>query len=140
VWGTGRIRLGFMNIYRLLVGCRATSGWPKIRVGLVPGHRAEGATQARSDHRAGPARGTIPFVPCRARAGFFRAVPVPAHRAWPIWPSISTTKEESKTKRRIMSRGDDGWSTGEATHPGTPSVLKYKAFNGSKFVPKYKAS
>jgi hypothetical protein len=22
----------------------------------------------------------------------------------------------------------------------TPSVLKYKAFNGSKFVPKYKAS
>jgi hypothetical protein len=29
--GMGRIRLGFMNIYGLLVGCWATSGWPKIR-------------------------------------------------------------------------------------------------------------
>jgi hypothetical protein len=26
--------------------------------------------------------------PCRARAVLFRAVPVLAHRAWPIWPSI----------------------------------------------------
>jgi hypothetical protein len=89
VLGMGRIRLGFMNIYGLLVGCRATSGWPKIRVGLVPGHHAEGAAQARSDHRAEPVRGTIPFVPCRARAGLFRVVPVPAHRVWPIWPSIA---------------------------------------------------
>jgi hypothetical protein len=47
----------------------------------MPGYRAKVAAQARSDHRAGPARGTIPFVSCRARAELFRVVPVPAHLA-----------------------------------------------------------
>jgi hypothetical protein len=46
--------------------------------------------------RAGPAAQALfrsCLVPalalwCRARAVLFRAVPVLAHRAWPIWPSI----------------------------------------------------
>jgi hypothetical protein len=58
-----------------------TSGWPKNRVLPVPSHRAEGATQARSDHWAGLARGTILFVPCRVSVVLFRVVLVPVHRA-----------------------------------------------------------
>jgi hypothetical protein len=75
VLAMGRIRLGFMNIYRLLVGCRATSGWPKIRVGLVPGHRAEGAAQARSDHRAEPAQALSPSCPVVLEPGFLGLCP-----------------------------------------------------------------
>jgi hypothetical protein len=54
----------------------------------VSGHRAEDAAQARPDRRAGLAHGTIPSVLGRVRVVLFRAVPVPAHRAWPIWTSI----------------------------------------------------
>jgi hypothetical protein len=38
-----------------------------------------------------PRAGTSTMVscPCRARVVLFRAVPVLAHRAWPIWPSIT---------------------------------------------------
>jgi hypothetical protein len=67
----------------------------------VPGHRAEDAAQAWSDHRVGPTRGTIYVVSCRARAGLFRAVPVPAHRAWPIWPSIRQPKRAHALTRMI---------------------------------------
>jgi hypothetical protein len=65
--------------------------WPKIVPCPVPGCRAEGAAQARSDHRPVPARGTIPFVPSRSSVVLFRTVSVPTHRAWPIWPSIGAT-------------------------------------------------
>jgi hypothetical protein len=68
---------------------RALSGLFIFRAVPVPGHRAEDAAQARPDRRAGPARGTILVVPSRVRAGLFRVVPVLAHRAWPIWPSIT---------------------------------------------------
>jgi hypothetical protein len=64
------------------------SGQRGFRAGPVLGRRAEVAAQARPDSRAGPARGTDPSVPGRSRAVLFRAVLGPAHRAWPIWPSI----------------------------------------------------
>jgi hypothetical protein len=62
----------------------------------VPGHRAESAAQARSDHRAVPARGTIVFVPGRSSAGLFRAVSELAHLAWPIWTSIAVGMARSQ--------------------------------------------
>jgi hypothetical protein len=55
----------------------------------VLGHRVEDAARARSDcSHVEPARGTTLSVPCRSSAELFRVVPVPAHRAWPMWPSI----------------------------------------------------
>ena len=38
--------------------------------------------------------GTIDIVPCRASVVLFRARPMPAHRAWPIWPSIQETPSQ----------------------------------------------
>jgi hypothetical protein len=48
----------------------------------MPGHRVEGAAQARLDHQVRPAQGTIPFVSGRSNAR--RAVPVTTHLTWPI--------------------------------------------------------
>jgi hypothetical protein len=64
------------------------SGRRGFRAGPVLGRRAEVAAQARPDSRAGPARGTDPSVPGRSWDVLFRAVLGPAHRAWPIVPSI----------------------------------------------------
>jgi hypothetical protein len=84
--------------------CRAASGRPKNRVVPVSGHRAEGAAQARSDHRAGPARGTIFFVTDRSSVVLFRVVLVPAHRTWPIRPSIGAREPKIYVGRVLFSR------------------------------------
>jgi hypothetical protein len=73
---------------------------------LVLALQPEVAAQARHYVRACAGTGTIVIVPCRARAVLFRVVPVPAHRAWPIWPSILTAETQpmrpSLSKRRVV--------------------------------------
>jgi hypothetical protein len=84
-WGGGQL------IYPAPNGRGAGSGGggPRWAGGFIgPGHRAEVAAQARSDARAGLARGRTACVPFRASVGCFQAVLVPAQRAWPIWTTI----------------------------------------------------
>jgi hypothetical protein len=90
-----------------------TSGWPKNRVVPVPGHRVEGATHARSDHRAGLARGTIPFVPCRVSVVLFRAVLVPAHRT--IYKGAPTS---------LAPTLDSSWLVVEPAHQSFGSMTR----------------
>jgi len=60
--------------------CRARAGpWAELKA------------QARARVRAVPGMGTGPCGPGRAWAVLYRAVPVSAQRAWPIWKTLTTT-------------------------------------------------
>jgi len=57
--------------------CRARAGpWAELKA------------QARARVRAVPGTGTGPCGPGRAWAVLYRAVPVSAQRAWPIWKTL----------------------------------------------------
>jgi hypothetical protein len=83
IWCNGWGEQGRGNVGPLL-------GQTLFRVVTVPDHCAEGAANAWSDHRVGPARDTIPSVPGRSSVRLFRGVPMLAHQAWPICTLFSS--------------------------------------------------
>lgn len=61
---------------------------PTSRAVPRPALRVDVEARARHYDLAVPSTGTMGALPCRARS-----VPVPAQRAWPIWPSMKYTCE-----------------------------------------------
>ena len=67
---------------------------------------AECAAQARARLRAVPGTGTMPSGLGWASVVLFRAVPVSAHRAWPIWKTIHACMHAQSVREGFNSGVD----------------------------------
>jgi hypothetical protein len=83
-WGEGG-NAGAARVSSIYMRCDIglQSGGPQFHVGLLC--RGGGPGPVRPSGWAGPARGTIPFVSCRSRAGRFWAVPPPGGAVAKKW-------------------------------------------------------